>query len=89
MIKHNNYFDGHVQSLGFNAEGQDKTLGVVLPGDYHFGTATRKETMQVITGVLTINGQAYFPNEAPCVIAEGGDIQISTTSISSYLCLYN
>ncbi len=89
MIKHNNYFEGHVQSLGFKEEGKDKTVGVALPGDYFFGTASRQETMQVITGVLNINGRSYFPNEEPCIIPKGNDIHILTTSISSYLCSYD
>ena len=88
MIKHNNYFEGHVQSLGFKSDSQDKTVGVVLPGDYDFGIASREETMQVVSGVLTINGHAYFPSEPPCIIPEGQGISISTTTVSAYLCSY-
>ena len=88
MIQHNNYFEGNVQSLGFKEAGHDKTVGVVLPGDYNFGTATRQETMQVVSGVLTINGKAYFSSEEPCVIEVGGAILISATVVSSYLCSY-
>jgi hypothetical protein len=89
MIRNNNYFEGNVQSLGFSDDGQDRTVGVVVPGDYDFGVATRQEIMKVPSGVLTINGKAYFSSDDPCIIDVGEKILISTTSISSYLCTYN
>lgn len=88
MIKHNVYFEGNVQSLGFTEDGYDRTVGVVVPGDYDFGVASRKETMKVITGALVINGIAYFPDDAVCVIHAGEKISISATTNSSYLCSY-
>lgn len=50
-MKHNVYFDGKVQSLGFaNADG-DATVGVIEPGTYSFSTS-RPEEMFVVLGVL-------------------------------------
>ena len=89
MIKHNKYFEGNVQSLGFSDHGDDMTVGVIVPGDYDFGVASRKESMKVITGVLTINGKSYFPEDEVCIIPAGEKILISASSVSSYLCSYN
>ena len=37
-LSHNTYFDGSVQSLGFTEDGSRFTVGVMIPGEYHFGT---------------------------------------------------
>src|SRR5207248_11638632 len=37
-LKHNTYFDGNVQSIGFERHGRRATAGVIAPGEYHFGT---------------------------------------------------
>ena len=39
-IKENSYFAGGVKSLGFNQQGQDVSVGVMLPGEYTFGNQT-------------------------------------------------
>ncbi|MCK5460848.1 DUF1255 family protein [Candidatus Gracilibacteria bacterium] len=89
MIKHNLYFEGNVQSLGF-AENDtiNQTLGLVSPGEYDFGVASKKETMQILFGTLTINGTIYSSKEAPCVIPQGSTIHISATSPAGYRCVY-
>ena len=38
MLKHNTYFEGAVQSLGFERNGLRASVGVIVPGEYHFGT---------------------------------------------------
>ena len=50
VAKANVYFDGKVVShtLLF-ADGSKKTLGLIYPGEYHFGTAA-PERMEIITG---------------------------------------
>ncbi len=89
MIKHNNYFEGNVQSLGFTQNNNDMTVGVMMAGDHDFGVATRAEVMKVITGHLIINGKQCCPtDEQPCLIKEGSKINISTSETSSYLCSY-
>jgi uncharacterized protein YaiE (UPF0345 family) len=61
MLKHNSYFDGKVQSLGFERHGRRQTVGVVLPGDYHFST-DGAERMTVTCGELQarLDGQSAF-----------------------------
>jgi uncharacterized protein YaiE (UPF0345 family) len=53
MLKHNSYFDGAVQSVGFERNGQRATVGVIVPGEYHFNTAAA-ERMSVISGQLRV-----------------------------------
>ena len=51
MLKHNTYFDDRVQSVGFERNGLKATVGVIAPGEYHFGTGAA-ERMSVISGEL-------------------------------------
>lgn len=53
MLKHNTYFDGNVQSVGFERNGLAATVGVIAPGEYHFGT-DKAERMTVISGQLSV-----------------------------------
>jgi uncharacterized protein YaiE (UPF0345 family) len=50
----NVYFDGKVTSRTvLFADGTKKTLGIMLPGSYEFGTAD-KEVMEILSGDLEI-----------------------------------
>jgi purine/pyrimidine-nucleoside phosphorylase len=50
----NVYFNGNVTSRTvLFADGSKKTLGIMLPGDYEFGTAD-KEIMEILSGKLEI-----------------------------------
>jgi uncharacterized protein YaiE (UPF0345 family) len=51
MLKHNIYFDGGVQSIGFERNGRRQTVGVVDVGEFHFGT-DGAERMTVVSGEL-------------------------------------
>ena len=51
MLKHNTYFDGNVQSVGFERNGLKATVGVIAVGEYHFNTGAA-ERMTVISGTL-------------------------------------
>lgn len=53
MIKVNEYFDGKVKSLAFDMAAGPATVGVLLPGEYEFGTG-RPEVMTVVAGALTV-----------------------------------
>ncbi|MGH7271857.1 MAG: pyrimidine/purine nucleoside phosphorylase, partial [Polyangiaceae bacterium] len=50
-LKHNQYFDGGVQSIGFERLGRRMTAGVIAPGDYHFDTDA-PERMTVVSGEI-------------------------------------
>ena len=53
--KANIYFDGKVVSHGIVLEdGSNKTLGLIFPGSYHFGTQSA-ERMEIIDGSCLVN----------------------------------
>jgi purine/pyrimidine-nucleoside phosphorylase len=53
--KANIYFDGKVTSRTvIFPDGTKKTLGIMLPGDYEFGTSD-KEIMEIISGKLDVD----------------------------------
>jgi uncharacterized protein YaiE (UPF0345 family) len=51
MLKHNGYFDGKVQSIGFERNERKQTVGVVDSGEFHFNT-DRPERMTIVSGEL-------------------------------------
>ncbi len=54
ILKANVYFDGKVTSRTvFFPDGTRKTLGIMLPGDYEFGTGA-PELMEVLGGEMTV-----------------------------------
>jgi uncharacterized protein YaiE (UPF0345 family) len=52
-IRQNSYFEGRVQSLGFERNGRRATVGVIGPGEYHFNTEA-PERMTVVSGELAV-----------------------------------
>ena len=52
--KANVYFDGRVIShTVYFPDGSKKTLGLIYPGEYHFGTAA-PERMEIIAGCCSV-----------------------------------
>ena len=51
MLEHNSYFEGQVQSVGYERNGRRATVGVVDAGEFHFGTEA-PERMTVLSGEL-------------------------------------
>lgn len=52
--KANIYFDGKVTSRTVHfSNGEKKTLGIMLPGDYEFGTDQR-EVMDILAGEMEV-----------------------------------
>ncbi len=63
--KANVYFDGGVVSHTVHfADGSKKTLGLIRPGTYHFGTAAA-ERMEIVAGSCTV----VLDGAAPTVTA--------------------
>lgn len=92
MIKHNQYFDGNVQSLALNGHDKPATVGVMAAGEYEFGTA-EAEQMQVIHGALTVklpgneHWQTYSAGETFHVPANS-KFQLRVDIDTAYLCVY-
>ena len=88
-IKHNTYFDGNVQSLGF-VEGETTkiTAGLMEVGEYDFGIAGPKETLVITSGKININGVDYVPGGDVCIVEPGEPIKMVVTEQSTYTCTY-
>lgn len=88
----NIYFDGKVTSRTVNfADGTRKTLGIMLPGDYEFGTEA-KELMEIMAGELDIQ----LPGEDWKAISGGESFEVPANSsfklkintVTDYCCSY-
>ena len=66
----NIYFDGKVTSRTvLFPDGSKKTLGVMLPGEFEFGTAD-KELMEILSGELDV----LLPGETVMETRQGGPV---------------
>ena len=89
-LKHNSYFEGRVQSVGFTRNGRKATVGVIAPGEYHFNTDAA-ERMTVTSGELSarLAGQSewvrYAAGTAFEVPAKSG-FDVKATDPAAYLC---
>lgn len=52
-MKHNTYFSGAVQSLGFAHAGGEATVGVMEAGEYEFTTGA-PEKIDIVSGVVEV-----------------------------------
>lgn len=90
MFKHNTYFDGRVQSIGFTRNGLNATVGVIGPGEHHFNTGA-PERMTIVSGELRVRiGQGEWRIYSAGTYFEVGansgfDVQASGGS-AAYLC---
>ena len=90
MLEHNSYFDGGVQSIGFERNGRRQTVGVIATGEYHFDTDTA-ERMTVIGGALEIRpiGSSewrVYPADTAFEIAAKSGFDVRVTAPAAYLC---
>jgi uncharacterized protein YaiE (UPF0345 family) len=89
-LNHSSYFDGKVQSLGFERNGRRATVGVVSPGEYHFST-DGAERMTVVSGELVARlspgapWQVYPAGTAFEVPAKSG-FDVKAAASSAYVC---
>jgi uncharacterized protein YaiE (UPF0345 family) len=91
-LQHNTYFDGGVQSIGFERDGARLSTGVMAAGEYHFGTDA-PERMTVVAGELVVRlpgsaaWQAFGAGTAFEVPGSSGfDLRVAAPT--AYLCEY-
>lgn len=90
MLKHNSYFDGQVQSIGFERNGRRATVGAIEPGQHHFST-DGPERMVVVSGELRANvagrGWVSYPAGSAFEIPgkSGFDVE-AVGGTAAYLC---
>ncbi len=92
MFKVNEYFDGKVTSLGFQAGDGKATIGVLAPGEYEFGTST-VEYMTVIYGQMEVllPGESVwkrFNEFETFIVPKDSKFKMKTSSDTAYRCLY-
>ncbi|MFA5264161.1 MAG: pyrimidine/purine nucleoside phosphorylase [Opitutaceae bacterium] len=92
--KANVYFDGKVVShTVLMPDGAKKTLGLIYPGSYHFGTGA-PERMEIVGGAcrVTLDGQRdarqYAAGEYFDVAGKSGFTIDVASSICEYICSY-
>jgi hypothetical protein len=91
--KANIYFDGKVTSrtVVFN-NGEKKTLGIMLPGEYEFGTDS-KEIMEILGGKMAV----LLPDTNKWITVTEGDtfevpantkFKLNVQEVVDYCCSY-
>ena len=94
LAKANVYFEGRVVShtLMF-PDGSKKTLGLIFPGRYHFGT-DKAERMELVAGQCTVQADgtaastSYGAGQMFEVPAKSGfEIQVAS-GLCEYICSY-
>jgi uncharacterized protein YaiE (UPF0345 family) len=89
----NVYFDGNVTSRAITfADGTVKTLGIMMPGDYTFGTA-KAEIMEILVGELNYR----LADSQEWLAVKGGEsfnvpadssFDLKVTVLADYCCSY-
>jgi len=90
MLKHNAYFEGRVQSVGFERHGRRMTAGVVDTGEFHFGTEA-PERMTVVSGELWARlpgdpGFRAFPAGTSFEVPAKSGFDVKAAAPAAYLC---
>jgi hypothetical protein len=91
--KANVYFDGNVVSHSvLFPDGTKKTLGLIYPGSYHFGTGA-PERMEIVAGAcrVTLDGrhevETYSAGHSFDVPGKSG-FAIEVSDLCEYICSY-
>lgn len=91
--KANVYFDGQVTSRTvIQADGNKKTLGIMMPGSYTFGTEAA-EHMEIVQGEVEVT----FPDDNNVELVKSGEyfevpanssFDIKVNKVTDYCCTY-
>lgn len=89
----NIYFEGKVTSRTVVfADGTKKTLGIMLPGDYEFGTDT-KEIMEILAGDLKVQLPGseewiHIQGQGEFIVPANAKFKLQVASTTDYCCSY-
>lgn len=89
----NIYFDGKVTSRTVRfADGSRKTLGIMMPGDYEFGTQ-EKEIMEILAGELDVllpgqSGWQTFKGGQSFEVPANAAFKLQVKKATDYCCSY-
>lgn len=93
MKQANVYFDGKVTSRTvLFADGTKKTLGIMLPGDYEFGTDA-KEIMEILAGDLKVllpgdSEWKHIQGKGEFTVPANAKFKLQVTAVTDYCCSY-
>lgn len=91
MITVNEYLEGKVKSLGFELDGTQYTVGVMVPGQYSFDTE-KEEHITVTIGEFEIRppGAGWKTARAgeTVVIPAYAKFDLRVEKPASYICMY-
>lgn len=91
--KANIYFNGNVTSRTIIFPNEEKkTLGIMMPGEYEFGTEAA-EDMEIISGKLTVKlpqNEEWIDIVAPSFfqVPANSKFQLKVSEITDYCCSY-
>ena len=91
--KANIYFDGNVTSRSFiQADGSKKSLGIMMPGVYNFGTS-EPELMEILAGEVEVKlaGEDTwntYTSDTSFNVAGNSSFDIKVKTITDYYCSY-
>jgi len=89
----NIYFDGKVTSRTVVfADGTRKTLGIMLPGEYEFGT-DRKEVMEILAGELSVllpgsSEWLEIAGSGTFTVPAQSSFKLKVAQVADYVCSY-
>jgi Uncharacterized protein conserved in bacteria len=89
----NIYFDGKVTSRTIEfADGSKKTLGIMMPGDYEFGTDDN-ELMEIQAGEMNVllpgeNKWQTFTKGTSFKVPKDSRFKLEVKSVTDYCCSY-
>ena len=92
MLSVNSYFEDKVKSIGFDQNGNAISVGVMLPGNYTFGT-NAAEKMTVISGSLEIKRTTdidwvIFASGEDFSVEGNSSFEVKVSLETAYLCEY-
>lgn len=91
--KANIYFNGNVTSRTFITEdGKEKSLGIMMPGEYNFGT-NKAELMEIIAGEVEVKLEnetswTYYEADDAFEVKANSNFDIKVKTITDYCCSY-
>jgi purine/pyrimidine-nucleoside phosphorylase len=90
-MKHNQYFEGKVQSLGVNTAEGFATVGVIEPGTYTFKTDC-EEHMTVVAGTMKLKlpGESWrqVAKNETFIVPPHASFDIDVPADVAYICYY-
>ena len=89
-LAHNSYFEGRVQSVGFERNGRRHTVGVIDMGEFHFDTSA-PERITIVSGEVVVRLQGrhewrVYPEGTTFEVAGKSGFDIRAEHPAAYLC---